>query len=662
MAELNINGRMSVKNLKKQFKEAFGASLRVYNGDELADDDARLASIRTSSAKGGELSVRGNMQVGNFEKKMHEIYGISVQVADAADTQLVSDDVTIASITRLANDEPAGTSESQVEDAAPTAVQPESPIAVPAVDIERLIEAALLDGVVTDKERAILIKRATAQGIDPDEFEMVLDAMILEKGAQSAATASSTPHAALEVEAVAVAVAAETDDKKEFEEEAAVKTSEVEVQAEIEEKVKVVEETADKKAEEETAAKSDAAAETVLVNDDSPSQEDEETKINRLVEAAKVTLNDGGDPFDSSMVLVRNGSFMMGSTDGNEDESPVHKVNLAAFKIGKYPVTQHEWSLIMGADANPSHFKGDNLPVENISWNDVQLFIRVLNKVAGKQYRLPTEAEWEYAAHGGQNSNNTKYSGSNNADEVAWYKDNSEDKTHPVGMKQANELGLYDMSGNVLEWCQDWKANYNEEPALNPKGPSEGQTRVTRGGCWNSRQIACAVSNRSGFFPSHHFCNLGFRLAIDAPSLYFFSGVGALSTKNESEDVKKKTDADNAGTSSQGLSQSSSFCAGCASSCTSGCSTSCSTSCSSDCSGSCSGGCESGCGRSCSSNCSSGCEGGCSGGCSGGCEGCGGSCSYGCSNTCSGGSTGHYSSGCSGSCSYGGAGGRRRSS
>ncbi len=206
MAELNINGRMSVKKLKQQFKEAFGASLRVYNGKELADDDARLASIRTGDAKGGELSVRGNMKVGGFEKKMLEIYGISVQVADAADTQLVPDDVTIASVARFQNGESAGTSESQVEAEAPAAMQTEAPTAVPVVDIERLIDAALMDGVVTDKERAILIKKATSQGIDPDEFEMVLDAKILEKGAQSA---PATPSVAPVVEAAAVTAAAE---------------------------------------------------------------------------------------------------------------------------------------------------------------------------------------------------------------------------------------------------------------------------------------------------------------------------------------------------------------------------------------------------------------------------------------------------------------------
>ncbi len=251
MAELNINGRMSVKNLKKQFKEAFGASLRVYNGKELADDDARLASIRTGDAKGGDLSVRGNMKVGGFEKKMLEIYGISVQVADAADTQLVPDDVTIASVARFQSGESTGNSGTQVENEAAKA----APAAVPAVDIERLIDAALMDGVVTDKERAILIKKATAQGIDPDEFEMVLDAKILEKGAQSAPAASSTPDIAPAVEAAAVAVAAE----KAAEEAKAKAETEAKAKAEAEAKAKA-ETEAKAKAEAEAKAKAEAEA------------------------------------------------------------------------------------------------------------------------------------------------------------------------------------------------------------------------------------------------------------------------------------------------------------------------------------------------------------------------------------------------------------------
>lgn len=259
MAELNINGRMSVKNLKKQFKEAFGASLRVYNGKELADDDARLASIRTGDAKGGDLSVRGNMKVGGFEKKMLEIYGISVQVADAADTQLVPDDVTIASVARFQSGESTGNSGTQVENEASVA----APAAVPAVDIERLIDAALIDGVVTDKERAILIKKATAQGIDPDEFEMVLDAKILEKGAQSAPAASSTPDVAPAVEAAAVAVAAEKaaeEAKAKAEAEAKAK-AEAEAKAKAEAEVKAkAEAEAKAKAEAEAKAKAEAEA------------------------------------------------------------------------------------------------------------------------------------------------------------------------------------------------------------------------------------------------------------------------------------------------------------------------------------------------------------------------------------------------------------------
>ena len=167
----------------------------------------------------------------------------------------------------------------------------------------------------------------------------------------------------------------------------------------------------------------------------------------------------------------------------------------------------------MGANNNPLNFKGgDNLPVELVSWNDAQEFIKRLNEKTNKNYRLPTEAEWEYAARGGSQSRKYKYSGSNNIDEVAWYKGNSGSRTHPVGMKKANELGIYDMSGNVWEWVNGWYGKYSSSPQTNP----QGSYRVIRGGGWGSDAGNARVSHRSFTAPGDRYCALGFRLALSS--------------------------------------------------------------------------------------------------------------------------------------------------
>jgi formylglycine-generating enzyme required for sulfatase activity len=206
----------------------------------------------------------------------------------------------------------------------------------------------------------------------------------------------------------------------------------------------------------------------------------------------------------------------MGCTgdDCNSWEKPVHEVTLSSFSIGKYEVTQAQWEALMGS--NPSSFKGNNLPVENVSWDDVQEFIERLNAATGKRYRLPTEAEWEYAAQGGNKSRGYEYSGSNSVEDVAWMVDNSGDATHPVGTRKANELGIYDMSGNVFEWCHDRYDDYPSSAQNNPVGASSGSSRVRRGGGWSGSAGYCRVASRGGDSPDFSGRLLGFRLACSS--------------------------------------------------------------------------------------------------------------------------------------------------
>ena len=217
------------------------------------------------------------------------------------------------------------------------------------------------------------------------------------------------------------------------------------------------------------------------------------------------------------MVEVRGGTFCMGVTaeqdsDAYKDEKPVHRVTLSSYYIGKTQVTQELWQAVMGS--NPSIFNGDNLPVENVSWDDCQAFIRKLNALTGQNFRLPTEAEWEFACRGGNNSRGYKYSGSNYIDNVAWYWDNSGKKTHSVATKSPNELGIYDMSGNVLEWCSDWYGDYSSGAQTNPKGPYDGSCRVTRGGCWGYFARDCRSSYRKGDNPDYNHLHIGLRLSL----------------------------------------------------------------------------------------------------------------------------------------------------
>ena len=217
------------------------------------------------------------------------------------------------------------------------------------------------------------------------------------------------------------------------------------------------------------------------------------------------------------MVRVEAGTFTMGATaemkEPWEDEKPTHRVTLTNdYYIGKYEVTQALWQAVMGH--NPSYFKSDNLPVESVSWDDCQDFLSKLNRITGKTFRLPTEAEWEYAARGGNKSRGYEYSGSNNPLDVAWSWDNSGHKTHAVGTKQANELGIYDMSGNVFEWCQDWYGEYNSSSQVNPTGANSGSNRVCRGWSWGDDAWGCRSSCRNYSAPGYRGSYVGLRLVL----------------------------------------------------------------------------------------------------------------------------------------------------
>ena len=217
------------------------------------------------------------------------------------------------------------------------------------------------------------------------------------------------------------------------------------------------------------------------------------------------------------MIRVEHGEFMMGATDEQEnpsdDEKPAHRVTLTDdYYIGETQVTQALWEAVMGN--NPSYFKYDNLPVENVSWDDCHEFTEKLNRMTGKRFRLPTEAEWEFAARGGNKSNHTQYSGSNELNDVAWHGNKNGATTYPIRTKKPNELGIYDMSGNVWEWCQDWYGEYNESSQPNPAGPSNGFKRIDRGGSCFSIDWHCRLSFRRNCSPAYRSNEQGVRIVL----------------------------------------------------------------------------------------------------------------------------------------------------
>ena len=251
-------------------------------------------------------------------------------------------------------------------------------------------------------------------------------------------------------------------------------------------------------------------------------------------------------PLYVSMVKVDGGVFDLGSDDEAVDRKPAHSVTLKDYNISTFEITQEQWKAVMGT--NPSKYVCMHCPVTGVSWTDIQSFITKLNSMTGKQYRLPTEAEWEYAARGGSkeklvraynkvarggvnelfitNKNERvpekmligkKYSGKKLPQDVAWYAGNSKDRVHEIGMKKGNELGIFDMSGNVEEWCSDWYAgNYGSKgPVENPQGPTGGNAHVVRGGSWSSSAAEIVVTRRAAYLPGTKANNLGFRLVLD---------------------------------------------------------------------------------------------------------------------------------------------------
>jgi formylglycine-generating enzyme required for sulfatase activity len=222
-------------------------------------------------------------------------------------------------------------------------------------------------------------------------------------------------------------------------------------------------------------------------------------------------------PFEQELVFVKGGRFNMGSLSGDVDEGPRHEVNVESFYIGKFEVTQQEWKEVTGKF--PNYFNGcKQCPVEQVSWVEVQVFIEKLNEITGKFYRLPTEAEWEYAAIGGSLNvgKNYRYCGGDELDSIGWYSENSMRKTHLVGEKKSNELGIYDMTGNVWEWCSDWYGPYSNSLETNPRGPVSGEFRVIRGGSWADSAQPCRAQNRNKCLEISKYNYLGFRLALSS--------------------------------------------------------------------------------------------------------------------------------------------------
>ena len=271
---------------------------------------------------------------------------------------------------------------------------------------------------------------------------------------------------------------------------------------------------------------------TIIIANDSISITNDSINLAKETVVVDSILEFHVDSIKFKMIKVEGGTFLMGAQKTDPDgpnydsesrngEEPVHKVTLSSFYIGEVMVTQALWKAVMGSEPTENggwenrYGKGANHPAYRVSYNEiVKDFLPKLTQMTGKNFRLPTEAEWEYAARGGNMRNGYKYAGSNTIDDVAWYDGNSEDKTHAVKTKSPNELGIYDMSGNVWEWCQDWYGSYGSDSQTNPTGSSNGSRRVLRGGSWGSYARSCRVSYRGNGDPGDRSIIIGFRLVL----------------------------------------------------------------------------------------------------------------------------------------------------
>lgn len=262
------------------------------------------------------------------------------------------------------------------------------------------------------------------------------------------------------------------------------------------------------------------------VESDAINQTTEKKHFNNVAKHSDI-ITVSVDGIEFNMIRVNGGSFLMGGTEEQgkhpeSDEKPVHEVNLSSFYIGQTEVTQNLWTKVMKTTIEEQAKKeddntygiGDDYPMYFVSWEECQTFVKRLSEMTDMSFRLPTEAEWEYAAKGGDMSKRTIFSGGEDAKEIGWFNINSGLKTHPVGQLTPNELGLYDMSGNVWEWCQDrYGAKYYKTSHLkNPQGPQNGFSRVTRGGSWANEEWFCRTTVRDWDFPNHRDCFIGFRL------------------------------------------------------------------------------------------------------------------------------------------------------